>query len=85
MITKIIKNFKSYLPCEWEPLPEQVSTLNQLLHFAKLNGFQVDEEYEDIFIEAVNQKLDLNNSTYKRVLNEAFSEGKNLITFSRFR
>lgn len=78
MITKIIKNFKSYLPCEWEPLPEQVSTLNQLLHFAKLNGFQVDEEYEDIFIEAVNQKLDLNNSTYKRVLNEAFSEGKKL-------
>lgn len=78
MTEKIINIFKSYLPCTWEPLPDQVSTLKQLLDFANLNGFQANEKYEDIFIETVNQKLDLNNSVYKQVLDEAFLEGKKL-------
>lgn len=78
MTEKIINNFKSYLPCSWEPLPEQVSTLNQLLSFSNSNHFQVSDNYENIFIEAVNQKLNLNRSAYKQVLDEAFMEGKKL-------
>lgn len=72
MITALINSFKKFLPCEWEPQAEQIETLKKLVDFAYSNGFHISEQYEDIFMEAVNQKLGLNNDTYKKIRNEAF-------------
>jgi modification methylase bslI len=70
----IIKAFKDFLPCDWEPQADQITALEQLFDFASIHGFSLNEDYESVFIEAVNQKLDLNKSIYKKILDKAFFE-----------
>lgn len=76
MLTEIITAaFQRFLPCAWEPRPEQIDTLKRLVKFADSGGFCVCEQYEAVFAEAVNQKLGLNSGVYQEVLDEAFLEG----------
>ena len=73
MINKIVDNFVTFLPCSWEPTIEQLTTLQELISYAGKMGYEVSlSNAKVVFVEAVNQKLNLNNSTYKDLLHDAF-------------
>lgn len=72
MTAKIVQEFQNFLPCDWTPQEDQISILNELVEFAINNGFEISEAYEDVFVEAINQKLALNNDTYKKLIDAAF-------------
>lgn len=75
MLNKIIAAFKNFLPCYWEPNDEQIVVLEKLINYANKNNFGISDNYEENFIEAVNNKLDLNKDNYKEILNCAFRNG----------
>lgn len=75
MSLKIIRAFQKFLPCVWNPTTAQENILSQLVRFSNDCGYAISEDYEQTFIEAVNQKLDLNRKNYKQILDQAFLEG----------
>lgn len=74
MVEQIITTYRSFLPCKWDPLDSQVSELRRLYCFSKKNGFRIRDDYDQILIEAVNQKLSLNSDAYKHILDVAFQQ-----------
>lgn len=74
MTKTVIAAFKDFLPYEWEPTEAQVDTLSKLCHYAIEKGFSLRNDYTNILIEAVNQKLALNGDIYKHILDTAFFE-----------
>lgn len=70
----IVQNFQKFLPCKWNPTDEQLDTLDKLCLFAKEKGVNPRKDYEKVLLEAVNQKLALNNAVYKHILDVAFLE-----------
>ncbi len=81
MKTQIIKKYKGFLPCEWEPTTEQIAVLERLIDFSKNENYKINPDYESVFIESVNNKLDLNKSVYKKILDQAFLENIKLNYF----
>lgn len=73
MVSKIISAFQDFLPCDWSPTDEQLKTLLKLVDFFSEKGYIISCEYKESFIEAVNQKLDLNKDCYKHILDVAFA------------
>lgn len=78
MMEQIIKSFQQYLPCEWNPQEEQIEILNKLVDYANANKYSLSQDYESSFVEAVNQKLELNKDVYKSILDAAFIDGVKL-------
>lgn len=78
MKTKIIDEFRKYLPIDWEPTDNQVNDLEKLVEYANANAYVIEDDVESIFIEAVNCKLDLNREAYQHVLDSAYLEGMKL-------
>lgn len=73
MLNTIINKFKSIVPCSWEPSNEQLDNLKQLLLYASKNGFDIlIADADKVLLEAVNQKLALNSSAYKKLLDIAY-------------
>lgn len=70
----ILSAYKAFLPCEWEPATVQINVLNNLIDYAMNHGFVIGNDYEGVFVEAVNQKLALNLHSYKNILDVAFAE-----------
>jgi|LSQX01.3.fsa_nt_gb DNA modification methylase len=75
MVEKLVNTFKTFLPCDWTPEDAQVKMLYELSTYSKKNGYSINDRFETVFIEAVNQKLALNNDAYKHILDEAYYEG----------
>lgn len=66
--------FKQYIPpFAWEPLSSQINLLGELISYSYKNGYDISTEYETALLEAINQKLDLNNTSYQHILDVAFS------------
>ena len=61
-ITKkdIIDKFVELLGIKWTPEEKQVEALSQLVAYSKTKGKNKTKDYKMTFIEAVNNKLDLN-------------------------
>ena len=78
MVNNIILEYKKSIPFNWQPTSTQVSMLEDLYQYSLVNGFSVRTNYESVFVEAVNQKLALNSSVYKHILDVAFLEGVKL-------
>ncbi len=75
MLNTIIDKFITFLPCAWKPTCEQLESLKELITYSIKTGYEISIENANvIFIEAVNQKLNLNNTSYKKLLDEAFLE-----------
>jgi len=72
MKTDIIENFVELLGIKWQPEEKQVEVLCQLVDYSKTKGKSKTKDYRITFIEAVNNKLDLNASAYQDVLDYAF-------------
>lgn len=75
MLHTIIDSFKNWIPCDWEPAADQLEALRGLIEFSNNHGYTVRTNYEEAFIEAVNQKLALNTTVYQAVLDAAFADG----------
>lgn len=75
MLQQIFDGFKSLLPCDWAATEEQKTLLCELVDFSVAHGYTISTNYEQAFVEAVNQKLALNAKNYQRILDTAFSEG----------
>lgn len=74
MTEAIISAYKGFLPCDWNPTDAQIKTLDDLCCFASDRNYPIRTDYESVLIEAVNQKLALNNDVYKHILDVAFFE-----------
>lgn len=72
MKDEIINNFKQLLGFEWHPDDKQIDALNQLITYAKSKKQTNLQNYKKIFIEAVNNKLELNASAYQEILDYAY-------------
>ena len=72
MKTDIIDKFVKFLGIKWQPEENQAEALNQLLCYSKSRGKSKTKDYKITFIEAVNNKLDLNTSAFQDVLDYAF-------------
>ena len=68
----IVDNFVKLLGIDWTPEEKQMEALSQLVEYSKINGKTRIKDYKITFIEAVNNKLDLNASAYQEVLDHAF-------------
>lgn len=68
----IIDKFVELLGIKWTPEEKQVEALSQLVAYSKTKGKNKTKDYKMTFIEAVNNKLDLNASAYQGVLDYAF-------------
>ena len=68
----IVDKFVKLLGIDWTPEEKQIEALNQLVEYSKRNGKTRIKDYKITFIEAVNNKLDLNASAYQEVLEYAF-------------
>ena len=77
-LEEYIAVFKEMTGSCWEPEPNQLSILNNLFEFNEECGFRLSENYRDIFFEAVNQKLDLNNRSFRYYVDLAFKLGLKL-------
>lgn len=71
---KIINEFLERIGVEWSPNDAQTACLHGLIEYARSNGYVVSENYEYAFVEAVNQKLDLNAKAFKGIMDTAFRE-----------
>lgn len=72
MKKKIIGHFKEFLGIEWEPDDMQANALDRLISYAESKGQTSLSNYKKSFIEAINNKLDLNGSVYQEILDYAF-------------
>lgn len=70
----IINYFKNKIPIKWEPEKEQVTILENLINFSTNNGYQISDKYHSSFIEAINQKLNINSKSYRLIMDTAFAE-----------
>lgn len=70
----IIKEFLKRVDTEWSPEEAQIEWLQKLISYSELNGYKISKEYDYAFIEAVNQKLDLNSKVFKIIMDCAFRE-----------
>lgn len=68
----IIDKFTELLGIKWSPEDRQIESLNRLVNYSESKGNSRIKEYKITFIEAVNNKLDLNASAYQEVLDYAF-------------
>ena len=68
----IIDKFVELLGIRWKPEEKQVEALSQLVAYSKTKGKNKTKDYKITFIEAVNNKLDLNASAYQGVLDYAY-------------
>ena len=75
MVYRILDQFNALVKRDWSPAPEQLETLNRLIMFSAEKGYSIIEEYRSAFIEAVNQKLALNDNAYQEILDAAFLDG----------
>lgn len=78
MIATIIRAYQNFIPCTWEPQEEQLVLAQELIQYATANQFPIRTDYDAAFIEAVNQKLDLNAQAYQNILDAAFASGVKL-------
>ncbi len=75
MNTDIFEAFRRLLPpCIWEKDDKQTKALELLCAYAEEHGFSPSACFDDIYIEAVNNKLGLNEKCYKHILDVAFEE-----------
>ncbi len=72
MKNNIVNNFTELLGFKWKPEDSQIEALNKLINYSKSQGYSIKNEYRVTFIEAVNNKLDLNAAAYQEVLDYAF-------------
>lgn len=72
MKEEIITNFIELLGVTWMPEERQIEALNSLIEYSESKGKKRVKEYRITFIEAVNNKLDLNASAYQDILDYAF-------------
>lgn len=71
----LVAVFKQHLPdIAWKPLATQTDILTELISYSYTNGFLISTDYQSALLEAVNQKLDINNDAYQHMLDVAFSE-----------
>lgn len=75
MISSIISAFTAFMPYSWAPADNCIDVLKNLISYAKCNNYKVSSNYEKIFLEAVCQKLSLNKSVYRNILDVAYAEG----------
>jgi len=75
MVSQIIYEYKNLIPCHWEPEKTQLSLVRELIEYSKANEYPINNNYCSAFIEAVNQKLNLNAQIYQDILDVAFAEG----------
>ena len=75
MVYRMLDQFNTLVNRDWSPAPEQLETLKELLAFSSQYNYTIREDYRSSFIEAVNQKLALNDSTYQAILDAAFLDG----------
>lgn len=71
---KIITEFLNRINTNWTPDDIQIECLQKLIDYSKINGYKISQKYDAAFIEAVNQKLDLNSKIFKRILDCAFKK-----------
>lgn len=74
MKNTIVSQFKQFLPCEWLPTQDQLKVLELLCEYAGNNHYILDDRFDMVFAEAVNNKLALNRNAYQQILDEAFLE-----------
>lgn len=78
MLQDIVSYYESQFKCKWIPEKEQLVILEELIEFSLLNQTYPVLNFETAFIEAINQKLDLNAEVFQNILDVAFSEGLKL-------
>lgn len=78
MLSRIISEYKKLIPCDWEPEDSQLTMGQKLIEFANSNHYAISTNYAASYVEAVNQKLDLNTKSYQDILDAAFSSGVKL-------
>ena len=78
MLSRIISEYKKLIPCNWEPENSQLALGQKLIEFSNANHFQISTSFVASYVEAVNQKLDLNTEAYQNILDAAFSSGVKL-------
>ena len=78
MLSRIISEYKKLIPCNWEPENSQLALGQKLIEFSNANRYQISTSFVASYIEAVNQKLDLNTEAYQNILDAAFSSGVKL-------
>lgn len=71
----IVTAFKELIACDWNPTSEQVTITSELISFSQQNNYVISTDFKASFIEAVNQKLDLNAQAYQHILDTAFASG----------
>lgn len=75
VIKKIICEFNSYIGIDWRPEKTVYSSLHNFCEYYREKGIKIiklnQKERYISFIEAVNQKLDLNSETYQEILDTA--------------
>lgn len=74
MVKKIINCFKGFVVFDWTPKETQVKALDELVAYSLENGYTIKDNFYEAFIEAVNQKLDINARRYQSILDTAFFE-----------
>lgn len=75
MFQSIIQGFQRLVPCGWTPTEAQVSELQALCAFACDRNLSISKNHNVTFIEAVNQKLALNQKAFQHILDVAFQNG----------
>ena len=78
MLSRIISEYKKLIPCNWEPENSQLALGQKLIEFSNANRYQISTSFVASYVEAVNQKLDLNTEAYQNILDAAFSSGVKL-------
>lgn len=75
MLSRIISEYKKLIPCNWEPENSQLALGQELIEFSNTNHYPISTNFVASYVEAVNQKLDLNAEAYQNILDAAFSSG----------
>lgn len=71
---KIIDEFKNRIGTEWSPDESPIKCIQNIIEYSNSKGFKIGNDYDRAFIEAVNQKLDLNSKVFKEIMDAAFKE-----------
>lgn len=75
MLSRIISEFKKLIPCNWEPDNNQLALGQELIEFSNTNNYPISIDFAASYVEAVNEKLDLNREAYHNILDVFFSGG----------
>lgn len=71
---QIIDEFLNRIGTKWLPGEIQIEWLQKLMLYSETNGYKISRNYDYAFVEAVNQKLDLNSKVFKGIMDCAFRE-----------